>query len=75
MFDNTSERHMINIKNAQNQRPLYVACKHGHLDIVKFLLENGADPYLKSNVDKNEQETLLEVSARWSHISILEYLL
>mmetsp|Transcript_42092 Transcript_42092/g.40348 ORF Transcript_42092/g.40348 Transcript_42092/m.40348 type:complete len:93 (-) Transcript_42092:51-329(-) len=75
MFDVTSDYHIVNKWNIQKQRPLYVACKHGHLDVVKLLLNNGSNPHLFSHVSKEESENILEVSARWSHITILEYLL
>ena len=52
-----------------------MACAHGHLDIVKYLLKQGADPYLESFVDITETESILEVSARWSHTKIVVYLL
>jgi hypothetical protein len=29
-----------------------LACEHGNLDLVKFLLENGADPKIKSKNGK-----------------------
>ena len=31
-----------------SRTPLHVASQFGHLEIVKFLIENGADPQLKS---------------------------
>ena len=30
--------HMINTKNIFGQTPLYVACKHGNLNVVKILI-------------------------------------
>lgn len=75
MFDITNDMHLLNLFNTQNQRPLHVACKNGHLEIVKLLLNNGANPHLNSYVDENEHENLLEVSARWSHKNILLFLL
>jgi len=40
-----------------------------------LLLKNGSDPHLKSHVSDEETENLLEVCARWSHLTILDYLL
>ena len=34
MYNPDSIYHILNLKNAQKQTPLYVAAKHGHLDVV-----------------------------------------
>lgn len=52
-----------------------MACKNGHIDTVKLLLKNGANPFLLSMVEKSEYESVLEVSGRWSHKRVLLYLL
>jgi ankyrin repeat protein len=39
MYNIDSVNHILNRKNAQKQTPLYVASKHGHLDVVQYLLE------------------------------------
>ena len=75
MFDISSERHLVNKANLQGERPLYVACKHGHHDVVKLLLKNGSNPHLLSQVEEEEKENLLEVTGRWSHVGLLEFLL
>lgn len=58
-------QHLINIKNEYGQTPLYVACKHGNLNIVKTLIGEGCNPYIKSIVEKTSKENNLQVSARW----------
>ena len=45
MYNADSKFHVLNRKNAQKQSPLYVAAKHGHLDVIQFLLEQGANPH------------------------------
>lgn len=50
MLDHEDPNHFINSMNKYGQRPLYIAAKHGNLEVVKFLLENKANPYLTSKV-------------------------
>jgi ankyrin repeat protein len=38
IYDKTDHHHLINKCNRMKQNPLYVACKHGNLKMVKFLL-------------------------------------
>lgn len=75
MYSKENKYHILNCKNSLKQTPLYVASKHGHLDVIKFLLEKGANPHLKSKIDKHEFETILEVCVRWHHIPNVEFLL
>eukprot|EP00347_Sterkiella_histriomuscorum_P005682 403355666 len=75
MYNIDSQHYILNRKNAQKQTPLYVASKHGHLDVVQFLLEQGANPHIQSHVSSTESESVLEVSVRWSHIQIVNFLL
>jgi ankyrin repeat protein len=47
--------------------PLFIASKHGYLDVVKVLVENGANPFIQSSrgdlpVDIAEQKGYLEVA-------------
>ena len=65
---------MLNKKDRHSQTPIHVAGKDGNLEIMKFLLEQGADPYLKSGVT-GEEETVLSITARWSHVALVKYLL
>lgn len=77
MYEVTNPNHMINRENSFGLRPLYIACLHGHLEVVKTLLSIGADPKLLSttNIDTREQESILQLAARWSHLQILNFLL
>lgn len=34
MYEVDSIYHILNRRNAQKQTPLYVAAKHGHLDVI-----------------------------------------
>ena len=48
MRDRNDPEHMINKCSRNGQTPLYVACKHGNFEMVRFLLSEGANPHLKS---------------------------
>lgn len=48
MYTREDEKHLINLKNAFGQRPIYVAAKNGNLNIVELLIREGANPLLKS---------------------------
>ncbi len=74
-YDRSNPVHMINKPNRMLQTPLYVACRNGNLAVVTFLLQEGADPHILSSVDNDEEETPLEVSVRWNHKVIVEFLL
>ncbi len=75
MFNSDSPYHILNRHNTNMQNPLYVAAKHGHLDVVGFLVSAGADAKQRSVIEKSEDESILEVSVRWSHVGIVRYLL
>lgn len=74
-YDRSNPNHLINKANRLNQTPLYLACRNGNLAVVTFFVEQQADPHLLSNIDDDEQETPLEVAARWNHQSVVKYLL
>lgn len=74
-LERSNPRHLINMKNALGQTPLYVAAKHGNILVVRFLLREGADPKIFSQVSTDKSESLLEVTARWNHVHVFNYLL
>ncbi|CDW79759.1 UNKNOWN [Stylonychia lemnae] len=62
--------HLVNKKNENGQTPLYVAAKNGHLRVIQFFIEEGANPHLlsiitSSNEEKQkkiERESILDVA-------------
>ena len=52
----------VNVVNEDGQTVLYCAGGHGHLDTVRVLLENNADPHVKFTKDR---KTLLEWLAQY----------
>ncbi|CAF3619339.1 unnamed protein product [Rotaria sordida] len=40
------------LKASTGSTPLHVACFYGHLQIVKYLIENGADYFILNNIDE-----------------------
>ena len=40
----------MNKKNLEGYTPLYIATVNGHCNLVKILIDNGADHLLKSGV-------------------------
>ncbi|ETI70294.1 ankyrin repeat domain-containing protein [Neobacillus vireti] len=60
----------LNDKNDMGKTALIIAAEYGYTDIVKMLLNNGADPSLKSN----EGKTALEYALHWNHEEIIKLL-
>mmetsp|Transcript_1256 Transcript_1256/g.1291 ORF Transcript_1256/g.1291 Transcript_1256/m.1291 type:complete len:176 (-) Transcript_1256:7-534(-) len=75
IWDRTSPQHLINKSNNSHQTPLYVASKNGHLKVLEMLLVEGADPKIRSWIDDKQNESILQVAVRWSHLVVVEFLL
>ena len=54
-----------------NLTPLGLACRNGHLEMVKYLIQNGAD---LCNVDKDNSTSLM-IASVCGHYDIVQYLL
>ena len=54
--------HLINRKGLSKQTPLYIAIKNGNYEVVKYLLERGASPFLTSEVGVRQEENNLTVA-------------
>jgi len=42
--------HLLNYRNGNGQTPMYVAAKHGNLEVIKLLVDNNASCLIKSKV-------------------------
>ena len=51
-MDFNDSNHLLNKTNIFGQNPLYLACKNGNMEVVRFLINNKADPFIKSEVAK-----------------------
>ncbi|CAG8269634.1 unnamed protein product [Penicillium nalgiovense] len=61
----------IEERDACQNTPLYWAASSGHHDVVKVLLDNGADP----NAEQNEGYNSLHLAARRNHAAVAKLLL
>ncbi|CAD8055940.1 unnamed protein product [Paramecium primaurelia] len=71
----TDPKHILNSFNKFGQNSLYISCKNGNLAVIKFLLDQQANPSIKSKVYDNFYESPLEVSIRWNHFQCVQLLL
>ena len=60
----------INDQNNEGKTALIIAAEYGYENIVKILLENGADPLIKSN----EGKIALDYATQWEHEDIIQML-
>ncbi len=61
----------INALDEKQNTPLHHASQHGHLEVVRYLHENGADIHAK-DIHKN---TALHYGAIYGHLEIVRYML
>jgi hypothetical protein len=71
--DSQKNKFFVNQKNYDGVTPLYIACLNGHLKVVEILLINGADHLIKCG-EKSEEQSVLDVSIRWGHVRLVDYL-
>ena len=74
----------MNVVNKEDQTALHLACKNGHVRIVSFLLDNGADPLQRNKwgctvlecAINNKQQRVVEELLRsdsWKKVSTCDY--
>jgi hypothetical protein len=61
----------VNMRNYEDNTPLCEACKHGHLDVVKLLIESEA----VVDFEGGNRYTPLHYAAESGHLSIVQLLL
>lgn len=67
----TDALNTVNEQSSSGSFPLYAACKHGHLNVVKLLVEKGADVHQKNN---NGWTTLQQTCLK-GDLTMLQYLI
>ena len=67
----SGDRNLLNGRNESGLTPLHLAAWKGHADVVKFLLDQGADP----NVVENSGDTPLHYAASWGFVDCARLLL
>ena len=65
------KNNFVNEPNYQDFTPLFVACLNGHENIVKILIDNGANFLLLNS----NNESILDVSVRWNYYNLTKFLL
>jgi ankyrin repeat protein len=67
LIQSDDDESLINKTNIKGLTPLYVACQNGNEKVVRFLLENGANPFKKVTFNNNVDSSL-EVAVRFYFI-------
>lgn len=58
-------------KDTSDNTPLQVACRHNRIDILKFLLDKGADVTTRNNTNK----TCLDAAIEWEASEVAKTLI
>ena len=66
---------LVNKRDSRGYTPLYMSAMNGNLELLKYLLNHSADPYIHSTIENQDSENILTVASRWGHLAIVEYLL
>ncbi|MEN8222840.1 MAG: ankyrin repeat domain-containing protein [Acidobacteriota bacterium] len=66
------DKELLKARNARERSLIHIAAAKGHLDIVKFLVKNGADVNLE---EKSYQLRPLNFASRYGHFEVVKFLL
>ena len=61
----------VNARDADKEQPLHVAAESGHVEVCKYLIENGADGLSEGSLKRQP----IHYAARKGHVSVCEYLI
>ncbi|CAF1172406.1 unnamed protein product [Didymodactylos carnosus] len=67
------QKQYINKEDSTGSSLLFVACRNGHLELVKWLIENGANVNFQQTV--LTKSTPLHVASYRKHVKVVEFLL
>lgn len=65
------EKPVVEVINRQGMTPLHIAAEMGHIEIVKYLIDKGADPEIRNRGDNN---TPLDLALAAGNLKIVKYL-
>ena len=70
--DSNDPKHILSKKDKYGRSSLDIACQHGHLPIVKYLIDNGCN--FDKKLDHNSKKEIpLIIAIRWNHPYIVDY--
>eukprot|EP00943_MAST-04B_sp_MAST-4B-sp1_P005771 g5771.t1 len=73
-ISNEKQNKIINILNNNNETALMVACKEGHIDVVKYLCNETTDKYMLDAQNK-DGDTALHLCFMMGHEALGHYLI
>jgi len=75
--DKSNENYLFNERLSNGLTLMYIACREGNFDVLKYMIKNKFNHHVKSKIDNdsNNYESCLQVATRWNHSKIVEYLL
>ena len=62
----------LNVRNRNDETPLYMACHEGFKDIAEYLIDNGADIWVKSKIGDSG---CLHAASKRGHVEVIRLLL
>ncbi|KAL4479470.1 hypothetical protein ABPG72_011792 [Tetrahymena utriculariae] len=73
--DTKDPEHFLSSRNVKGLTPIYIACKNGNLEVVKFLIKSNCNYMVTSKIQKQLEETPFETALRWNHVEICKFML
>lgn len=61
-------------ENSRGETPLWAACRAGHIDVVKVLIDKFGMSMIQNNIGDDDAESPLQVALASMHVDIFKYL-